>query len=52
MHKLPIGIQTFFGIISDDYLYVGKMHHIHRLLTSGNYYFFSRPRRFGKSLAG
>lgn len=48
--KLPIGIQTFKDIIEDGYLYVDKTQNIHRLLTSGKYFFLSRPRRFGKSL--
>lgn len=48
--KLPIGIQTFEEIINNDYVYVDKTENIHRIITSGKYYFFSRPRRFGKSL--
>jgi hypothetical protein len=50
LQKLPIGIQTFRKIREEDYLYVDKTEHIHRLITSGNYFFLSRPRRFGKSL--
>lgn len=50
MKKLPIGIQTFSKIRGDNYLYVDKTQQIHRLITSGDYYFLSRPRRFGKSL--
>ncbi|MCP4152698.1 MAG: AAA family ATPase [bacterium] len=51
MKKLPIGIQTFEKIISDDYLYVDKTRDIHKLVSGGGqYYFLSRPRRFGKSL--
>lgn len=50
MKKLPIGIQTFREIIFENYLYVDKTENIHRLLSSGKYYFISRPRRFGKSL--
>lgn len=48
--KLPIGQQDFRGIREDQYLYVDKTHIIHQLITSGKYYFLSRPRRFGKSL--
>jgi hypothetical protein len=48
--KLPIGIQTFSKLREEDYLYVDKTEHIHRLITTGNYFFLSRPRRFGKSL--
>ncbi len=50
MKKLPIGIQTLSEIIDGGYLYVDKTSQIHRLITSGKYYFLSRPRRFGKSL--
>ncbi|MEZ4657657.1 MAG: AAA family ATPase [Caldilineaceae bacterium] len=48
--KLPIGIQTFAKIRTEDYLYVDKTELIYRLITSGDYFFLSRPRRFGKSL--
>ncbi len=47
--KLPIGIQSFEKIIT-NYLYIDKTEQIHRLLSSGEVYFLSRPRRFGKSL--
>ncbi len=50
MKKLPIGIQTFRKIIEENYLYVDKTEHIHKLIVQGSVYFFSRPRRFGKSL--
>jgi hypothetical protein len=48
--KLPIGIQTFAQIVSEDYYYVDKTPFAHRLIEGGKYYFLSRPRRFGKSL--
>jgi hypothetical protein len=47
---LPIGIQDFRDLREQDMVYVDKTEHIHRLITEGSYYFFSRPRRFGKSL--
>ncbi len=50
MKKLPIGIQTLSHIIEGGYVYVDKTEIAHRLITSGKYYFLSRPRRFGKSL--
>lgn len=31
-------------------IYVDKTELVHKLVTTGKYYFFSRPRRFGKSL--
>ena len=50
MRKLPIGIQSFKNIIEDGYIYVDKTEYIHRLVSTGQSYFLSRPRRFGKSL--
>ena len=46
----PIGIQNFEKIRKEGYAYVDKTALIHRLATTGTYYFLSRPRRFGKSL--
>ncbi len=46
----PIGIQTFSKLRAEQYVYVDKTELIHKLVTEGNYYFLSRPRRFGKSL--
>lgn len=46
----PIGIQNFEKIREDGYVYVDKTALIHKLATTGTYYFLSRPRRFGKSL--
>ena len=48
--KLPLGIQTFATIRSDDYYYVDKTALALRLVEGGSHYFLSRPRRFGKSL--
>ena len=48
--KYPIGIQDFEKIITGGYVYVDKTALIHQLVTEGNIYFLSRPRRFGKSL--
>ncbi len=50
MQKLPIGIQDFSELRTGAYLYVDKTEYIHELVSRGKYYFFSRPRRFGKSL--
>ena len=46
----PIGIQNFEMLRKDGYVYVDKTAWVHRLVTTGSYYFLSRPRRFGKSL--
>ena len=48
--KLPIGIQTFRKIREGGYYYVDKTQHVRQMVDGGDYYFLSRPRRFGKSL--
>ena len=50
LQRLPVGIQTFSELRSRDCLYVDKTEAIHQLITTGKYFFLSRPRRFGKSL--
>lgn len=51
MAKLyPIGIQSFVKLREEGYIYVDKTAYIEKLIKDGNYYFLSRPRRFGKSL--
>ena len=47
---LPIGIQNFRKLRQKDAYYVDKTPLIRRLVDDGDYYFLSRPRRFGKSL--
>ena len=46
----PIGIQSFEKIRKGGYYYADKTDLIYRLVKLGQYYFLSRPRRFGKSL--
>ena len=48
--RLPIGIQSFRRIREQACYYVDKTPHIRRLVELGDFYFLSRPRRFGKSL--
>jgi len=48
--RLPIGLQDFRTIIEEDYKYVDKTRYIHKFVTSGKFFFLSRPRRFGKSI--
>ena len=48
--KLPIGIQSFKDIRTNNYLYVDKTEYIWTLANSSKSFFLSRPRRFGKSL--
>jgi len=51
IRKLPhSGVQDFAKIRTDYDVYVDKTACIHRLISSYNTVFFSRPRRFGKSL--
>ena len=50
LKRLPVGIQTFEKIITDDYLYIDKTEYIWNMIHLSNYIFLSRPRRFGKSL--
>ena len=50
MNKYPLGIQTFEKIINKNLLYIDKTKDIYHLTELGGYYFYARPRRFGKSL--
>jgi hypothetical protein len=51
MKKLPIGISDFKKLREENFIYVDKTKYIYKLIQEGgNYYFLSRPRRFGKSL--
>ncbi len=45
-----MGTQDFRKLREGNYLYVDKTKIIYDLVSSGTYYFLSRPRRFGKSL--
>ncbi len=50
MKSLPIGIQNIRDIIQQDFTYVDKTPILYELIKKKGLYFFSRPRRFGKSL--
>ena len=50
VRKYPIGIQNFEKLRREGYFYVDKTALVYALAESGNYYFLSRPRRFGKSM--
>ncbi len=50
MKKLPIGLNSLEKIIKGNRLYVDKTKNILQLIDSGDYFFLSRPRRFGKTL--
>jgi hypothetical protein len=48
--KLPIGIQDFEKLRTEEYVYVDKTEYVYRLTRVSRPYFLGRPRRFGKSL--
>lgn len=49
--RLPIGIESFEEIRTDEYYYVDKTAFIRDLLRRrGKVNLFTRPRRFGKTL--
>jgi Predicted AAA-ATPase/PD-(D/E)XK nuclease superfamily len=50
MKNLPVGIQSFEKLRNLNRVYVDKTRLINELVTVGDCYFLSRPRRFGKSL--
>ena len=50
MKKIPIGLSSFIATKDRNYLYVDKTKEILHLIKNYDFTFFSRPRRFGKSL--
>jgi hypothetical protein len=50
LKNMPIGVQDFESLRNDGYFYVDKTALVYQLVTTGRYYFLSRPRRFGKSM--
>ena len=49
--KLPIGIENFEKLLTEDFYYVDKTYLIKELLVHwSEVTLFTRPRRFGKSL--
>jgi hypothetical protein len=46
----PVGNQDFEKQRRNNYLYVDKTALVYKLARNQNYFFLSRPRRFGKSL--
>ena len=46
----PIGIQNFEIFRKVGFRFIVKTALVYQLVTTGQYYFLSRPRRFGKSL--
>jgi len=50
MQKLPIGQSDFRAIVEGNRLYVDKTEQVYNIIMGSVPNFFSRPRRFGKSL--
>lgn len=50
LKKFPIGVQDYAQIRNNGYFYVDKTDFVYKLTHTNQYYFLSRPRRFGKSL--
>jgi hypothetical protein len=48
--NLPISIQDFEKLRTNNCLYVDKTEFVYQLAKTGYQYFLGRPRRFGKSL--
>ena len=48
--RIPYGISDFKQLRNNNYYYVDKSMYIERLEDAGNFLFYIRPRRFGKSL--
>ena len=48
--RIPYGMQNFEDVIKEDCFYVDKTPFIFDIEESNKYFFFIRPRRFGKTL--
>ncbi len=48
--RIPYGMMNFEVIRREDYYYVDKTHFIPLIEQADRFFFFIRPRRFGKSL--
>ena len=48
--RIPYGMQNFEDVIKEDCFYVDKTPFIEDIEGSNKYFFYIRPRRFGKSL--
>ena len=48
--RLPYGMMNFKDIRLDNYYYVDKTSYIPLIEQADRFFFFIRPRRFGKSL--
>ena len=53
MKRITVNVRSFEDIrTKGDYIYVDKTEYVYSLVRNEleNYYFISRPRRYGKSL--
>ena len=48
--RIPYGMMNFVAIREDNYYYVDKTRFIEKVENSNRFFFFIRPKRFGKSL--
>ena len=48
--RIPYGMMNFFAVRRDDCYYVDKTRFIEEIERANKFFFFIRPRRFGKSL--
>ncbi len=48
--RIPYGMQNFKDVITEDCYYVDKTPFIEEIEDANKYFFFIRPRRFGKSI--
>lgn len=48
--RIPYGMMDFVSVREDDCYYVDKTHYIPLIERFNKFFFFIRPRRFGKSL--
>ncbi len=48
--RIPYGVSEFIPLITRGYYYVDKTKYIPEIESQPDFLFFTRPRRFGKSL--
>ena len=48
--RIPYGMMNFVAVRRDDCYYVDKTRYIEKIERANKFFFFIRPRRFGKSL--
>ena len=48
--RIPYGMMNFIDVREGNYYYVDKTHYIEKIEDANRFFFFIRPRRFGKSL--